>query len=88
MNISVSSIPNNLIRHSVGFGQGYALVKGPYYLDGGIVAYIYKRNRSLSDDDVRDLALRLQQFYPAWRDGRYGLTPKNAEGANGFGIAE
>jgi len=84
----VITIPNDLIRHSVGFGQGYTLVKGPYHLDGGIKAYIYKRNRSLSDDDLRDLALRLQQFYPAWRDGRYGLAPKNAEGANGLGIAE
>jgi hypothetical protein len=60
-------IPNNMLIEGKGFGSGYTKIGGPYKLSEGVDAFLYKRTRPLTLDDVDQVFRLMVDFNPAWR---------------------
>jgi len=63
----VVSIPNNAIYNNTGIGKAYERVSGPYTLNSGVKAYIYKKNRCFTEDEVNEYMNELEECYPDWK---------------------
>lgn len=63
----VVSISNDAIYNKTGIGKAYERVSGPYTLQGGVKAYIYKKNRSFTEDEVNEYMSELEKYYPDWK---------------------
>ena len=55
-----------LIRSEGEFGAGYRRIRGPYVLADGATAYIYERERPLSDEERQSLIAKFLTIYPNW----------------------
>jgi len=63
----VITIPAERILGGVDFGAAYDRAAGPYFIAGGLKAYLYRRTRPLSDSEVNKLLEDFQKSYPKWR---------------------
>jgi len=63
---TVLTIPQMLIRSEGEFGAGYRRIRGPYVLADGATAYIYERERPLSDEERQSLIAKFLTIYPNW----------------------
>ena len=70
--------PAQDILDARGIGAAFARMGQPYHLDEGVTAYVYKRMRPVTPDEIRSLADRFYEAYPDWRNDRIDL---------GFGLA-
>ena len=64
----VVSVPNNAIINGTSIGKAYSLVSGPYVIQGGVNAYIYKKDRPFSEDEVSEFMKILKGYYPQWEN--------------------
>ncbi len=63
----VITVPAERILEGVDFGMAYNQVAGPYFIAGGLKAYLYQRTRPLNDSEVNKLVEDFQKSYPKWR---------------------
>jgi hypothetical protein len=57
-------VPVSQLREQRGIGKAFKLVAGEYQLDGGVKAFLYRRSRPLTIDDVLPLSDALRRCYP------------------------
>ena len=62
----VIAVPAQHIIAGTDFGSAYRRVSGPFALAGDHIAYIYERNRQLSEDDIRQLEAELSGYHKGW----------------------
>ncbi|UGY10669.1 hypothetical protein [Phyllobacterium pellucidum] len=60
-------VPNDLIVEGKGFGSGYSKIGGPYRLSVGVDAFLYKRSRAMTAEDMAQLLPVLLEVNPSWR---------------------
>lgn len=70
--------PAQDILGGTGIGAAFAKTGATYHLDDGVTAYVYKRMRPITSDEIGDLANRFYEAYPDWRKERLDI---------GFGLA-
>ena len=64
----VISVPNNYILNNEKIGENYELFKGPYYLDDGVQAFIYKKNAPISVENATSYFEEMFQYNSHWKD--------------------
>ena len=64
----IISVPNDAIYNSTTIGKAYSMLSGPYTLEKGIKAYIYKKNRSFTEEEVQEYMNILTGYYPQWKE--------------------
>ena len=64
----IVSIPNNEILNGSSIGKAYSKVSGPYTLDNNVNAFIYKKERAFSIEEVNEYMEMLYEYYPQWRE--------------------
>ena len=74
----VIEFPTQSIRAGTGIGAAFMDTGRAYHLDGGVTAYLYKRLRAVTADEISDLANRFYEVYPDWRKRQADI---------GFGLA-
>lgn len=62
----VISVPSEAIAASQSIGASYISTGHHYGLDNGIVAQVYRRFRSIPEDDLSDLRNTFHRLYPQW----------------------
>ena len=62
----VITVPAQHIIAGTDFGNAYQRISGPFELAEGRIAYIYERNRPLSDEDIRQLEVELSGYHKGW----------------------
>ncbi len=63
----VITLPASEIANRAGFGAALEMQEETFRLDNGIVARVYRRNRSIRADELRHLAKQFNKFYPEWQ---------------------
>lgn len=71
----VVTLPAHWIFASEGPGRAYTRRAGPFQLDDGLDAYIYVRERPLSEDDMVQVENQLRAIYPDWVMTKDGPGP-------------
>lgn len=64
----VISIPNNEIYNKSTIGNAYTRISGPYYLENEVEAFIYKKDREFTLDEVEDYFNFYYKIYPYWKE--------------------
>jgi hypothetical protein len=79
----VVQLPASRILRRESFGAAYEPIAGPFALDQGAVAHLYRRTRPLDEADLAALGAAILAHYPNWRRqgdhwGPPGLLPDEA----------
>lgn len=64
----VVSIPNNEIYNGTSIGKAYTRILGPYFLDENVKAYIYKKDRAFTIEEVEEYFNKLVEKIPQWNE--------------------
>ncbi len=63
----IVSVPNNEIINGTSIGQAYTRVSDEYKLQHNVKAYIYKKNRGFTEEEVNKYMNILEEYYPEWK---------------------
>ena len=61
-------VPNNEIYNNKSIGKAYKRVSGPYVLDNNVSAYIYRKERAFTQEEVDEYMEILYNYYPQWKE--------------------
>ena len=64
----VVSVPNNEIINGTSIGQAYTRISEEYTLQNNVKAYIYRKDRAFTTEEIRQYMEKLYEFYPQWRE--------------------
>lgn len=64
----VIDIPNKMIYKGYGIGKAYSLLSGPYTLEDGVLAYIYKKDRNFTKEEIDEFFEAYYKIYPDWQE--------------------
>jgi hypothetical protein len=56
--------PARQLAKKVGIGAAFERVEGEYVLDGGAQAFLYRRTRPVTAEEIAELSAALQRSYP------------------------
>ena len=56
--------PSRQLAEGVGIGAAFERLEGDYMLDGGAKAFLYRRTRPVTAEEVGELSAALQRSYP------------------------
>ncbi|WP_062204501.1 hypothetical protein [Aureimonas sp. AU12] len=62
----VITLPAESIATGTGFGAAYRQILGPYRLGATIEAFVFERQRPLTDADIAEIGTSLRAIYPNW----------------------
>jgi len=71
----IIEVLNNSVMTARGFGGAYRRILGPYAIGGDFMAYVFKRDRTLSSADIADITELIIARYPDWTVSETGLVP-------------
>lgn len=66
-NQRVITIPVNNLLQKINIGKAYEKIGHSYQLDGNATAWIYKKDRSFTHDEIFDFLNQYYQYYPQWK---------------------
>jgi hypothetical protein len=72
----VVTVPTDMIRTGTGVGIAYQQIAGPFALENGVQAFVYRRTRPVNEDDVRTMEAALRVHHPDWRSDGAGLIKR------------
>lgn len=64
----VISVPNNEIVNRTSIGKAYEKISDEYVLCDGIKAYIFKKTRGFTEEEVNEFMYILESYYPEWKE--------------------
>ena len=56
--------PARQLAGGMGIGAAFERLEGDYALDGGAKAFLYRRNRPVTAEEITELSAALQRSYP------------------------
>lgn len=64
----IVSVPNNEIMNGTSIGKAYTRISEAYVLQNNVKAYIYKKNRGFTAEEVNRYMEILEEYYPEWKE--------------------
>ena len=64
----IVSVPNDMIYKNYGIGKAYQRISGPYKIQGERKAYIYKKTRSFTREEIDMYINKLESYHKEWEN--------------------
>ena len=64
----IVSVPNDAIINETSIGKAYTKISDEYVLQNGVKAFIYKKIRAFTEEEVNEYMEILEEYYPEWKE--------------------